>query len=209
MGSTDEFQAWLASNPIDLDLDNLDHENIIKTEHSEKYLNDSTETEEETNVKTVSMINWMFEEDTIQNSVNPDIKEKKGVCKKRKKDVLVLICGWQFCSLTFNDWSQMHEHITVHHFGEVRSLLVGQEEVRSLPVGQEEVRSLLVGQEEVRSLLVGQEEVGCRWQGCGYGSQMVSGYRRHLNMHCYQVSGGRGLCFTLMLSLLPKFINNF
>ena len=162
MGSTDEFQTWLASNPIDLDVEQMNDEHIIKNEHSEMYLNDSTETEEDTNVKTGSMIKWMFEEDTTQISVIPDIKEKKRGRKKRKMDVLVLICGWKFCSLTFNDWSEMHEHITVQHLGEVRSLLVGQ------------------------------EEVGCRWQGCGYGSQLVSGYRRHLNVHCYQVSWGRG-----------------
>ena len=153
MGSTDDFSAWLATNPIDLDVGKLDPENIIRNEHGD----DDTETEEETDVKTGAMLNLIFEENTLPVSTIPDIKEKKRGRNKHKYEVLVLICGWKFCSLKFSDWAEFYEHISREHLGEVRCSLVGQQVVR------------------------------CRWQGCGYGSQHFAGIRRHLNMHCYQV----------------------
>ena len=47
-----------------------------------------------------------------------------------REDSLVLICHWQFCDFTSNDWIEFKEHMARKHLGEVNSMLVKQEEVK-------------------------------------------------------------------------------
>ena len=188
MGSGADFSAWLATNPIDLDVEKLNTADIIKKEKGDLVnatTNDNVGNDEEKeDMTTKAMMDWMLKEPTSEPSNlqettpepwNQGLKEEKKAVRSKWKpyrdDELVLICGWQFCGLTFSDWTEFQEHLTSQHLEEVRQ---GLEGVREDQEGME-------GQEGVR------EGLQCRWQGCLYGSDRFTGHRRHLNIHCFQV----------------------
>ena len=74
-----------------------------------------------------------------------------------REDSLVLICNWQFCDFTSNDWIEFKKHMAWKHLGEVNIMLVKKEKVK------------------------------CGWEGCSSSSSRLTGHKRHLNLHCFQV----------------------
>ena len=162
MGSTEEFSAWLATNPIDLNVEKLNPTDIVKKD-TNCLVNVATGIVDivKENTTTKAMMDWMLQE-TTPETWNEQVRGRQKASGSERHhfrdDMLVLICGWQFCGLTFSDWTEFQEHVTSQHL------------------------------EEVRQGLEGQEGLQCRWQGCRYGSARFTGHRRHLNIHCIQVS---------------------
>ena len=212
MGSGADFSAWLATNPIDLDVEKLNTADIIKKEKGDLVnvtTNDNVgKDEEKEDMTTKAMMEWLLKEPTKEpsnvqettpepwNQIVTETKKAPGSTRHHfRDDELVLMCGWQSCGLTFSDWTEFQEHVASQHLEEVRQ-------------GLEGVREDLEGMEDQKGLQ-------CRWQGCRYGSDRFTGHRRHLNIHCFQVSqiilGSQHtlLAFLPNVFLVYYFILNF